>query len=337
MITISRTLRTALLLAALLLTGCATLPPPPRDSDVIQVGGESTVQESVTDPGALLGVEWRLAEIHPANAAAQIAGDPLKYTISFMADGSFGGQLNCNRMSGDYKLEGGKLHFGPIASTKAFCPEDNIAIPYTQALNSVLSFAVVEGRLIVVYGADGGELVYLPVAPVGAGELSAADSSLVGSVVGADVTEAALANATFQGIYTDSVTLADGAYSGEPFVAGGASRPTVNLQPDTAAIGDLNGDGLTDGVAVLVENSGGSGSFVYLAALLAEKEASATGVTLRLGDRVRVESVAIVNGQIELVAGTFADNDPQCCPSLRTRFVYTLERGALVELSAEKL
>jgi heat shock protein HslJ len=446
--TISRTLRTAILLTALLLTGCAALPPPPINSDVIQVGGESTAAESVTDPAALLGVEWRLAEIHPANAAVLMAGDPLQYTITFGDDGSFGGQLNCNRMSGTYELEGGKLTFGPIASTMAFCPEDNIAIPYTQALSSILSFAVVEGRLIVVYGPDGGELVYLPVAPVGAGELSAADVSPVvgllwqlqaiqmmdgeiltpgkmdvytlelsadgtangqadcnrfgggytlegsslsfgplnstramcpeGSLydrymqgvgdansfvlkdghlflafgpdagilefapaseisTSADVAEVDLANAVYAGICDEPVTLTDGGYAGEPFVAGGTSRPTATLPSDVTAVGDLNGDGMADGVAVLVENSGGSGSFVYLAAVLAEKDGLATGVTLLLGDRVRVESVAIVNGQIEVVAGTFADSDPMCCPSLRSRFTYALEKGALVDLSAEKL
>lgn len=111
----------------------------------------------------------------------------------------------------------------------------------------------------------------------------------------------------------------------------------MTLQPDATASGDLNGDGVADGAAVLVESSGGNGSFVYLGAVLGEEGGQATGVTLLLGDRMRVESVAIVNGQIEVVAGTFADNDPMCCPSLRTRFVYVLEEGALVEISAEKL
>lgn len=333
MVQMTRVIQMMILFAALLLAGCALPPPPTIDSAAIPVGNESTDPEGVTDSAALLGVEWRLAEIHPANAAVLMAGDPLQYTISFTADGSFGGQLSCNNISGDYKVVDGKLLFGSIASTMAFCPEDDIITPYTQALNSVLSFAVVDGRLIVTYGPDGGELVYLPVAPVGEGELSAASESSAS----VDVTEAALANGNYPGIYDEPVTLTDGVYAGEPFVAGGASRPTVNLQPNATAVGDLNGDGMADGVAVLVENSGGSGSFVYLAALLAEKDAPATGVTLLLGDRVRVESVAIVNGQIEVVAATFADNDPQCCPSLRTHFVYGLEQGALLELSAEKL
>lgn len=177
----NRTMQMMIFCAALLLAGCAVPPPPSVNTDAIQVVGESTAKASVTDPGALLGVEWRLAEIHPANAAVLNAGDPLRYTITFGGDGSFGGQLNCNRVSGTYESDGGKLTFGPVASTMAFCEEDNIAIPYAQALNSVLSFVIVDGRLVVTYGPDGGELVYLPVAPVGAGELSAADvSPLVG-------------------------------------------------------------------------------------------------------------------------------------------------------------
>lgn len=438
MTVISRTLRLTILLAALLLTGCATLPPPP----IAPAAGDSGTS-AAPDPSALLGVEWQLVEIHQTGGQVLVVDNPTAYTIAFGTDGSFGGQLQCNRMSGSYRLDGGKLVFGPIASTMAFCPDDGIFAIYNQALSSANSYEVVDGRLVVGFGTAGGELVYAAADPAvtaasaptltdtlwqlqtirladgtllqpAAGEVETVRFAADGTVEGqadcntfggsytlgnglisfgplrstraacppaslsdrflqalaeakaygydgegnlsiafgpeanalefvaaaptqAEATAVDLANATYSGIYTDSVTLTDGAYAGEPFVAGGASRPTVTLQPDTTASGDLNGDGVADGVAVLAENSGGSGSFVYLAALLAQKDAQATGVTLLLGDRVRVESVAIVDGQIEVVAATFADSDPMCCPSLRSRFVFGLMEGALVELSAEKL
>ncbi|MCB0173146.1 MAG: LysM peptidoglycan-binding domain-containing protein, partial [Anaerolineae bacterium] len=70
-----------------------------------------------------------------------------------------------------------------------------------------------------------------------------------------------LANATYTGIYDDQeVTLTDGQYEGEPFVEGGASRPTVNFNPNDVAFGDLNGDGVEDAAVLLSENSGGSGT-----------------------------------------------------------------------------
>lgn len=133
------------------------------------------------------------------------------------------------------------------------------------------------------------------------------------------------------------MTLTDGRYEGASFVAGGASRPTVTLVPDSVAFGDLDGDGVADGVAVLVENSGGSGSFFYLAGLLNRDGQPENVATTLLGDRVRVESIGIHDGLVELVAATFADDDPMCCPSQRTRFVYELVDGDWVELSAETL
>ncbi|MCL4833371.1 MAG: META domain-containing protein [Caldilineaceae bacterium] len=438
MSTISGTVRTIILLAALLLTGCATLPPPPVARAVYPADAESTDKVVLADPAALLNVEWQLVEIRPSGDSPLVVENPGKYTLQFADNGTLGGQLDCNFLSGTFTLDGDKLVFGPIASTMAFCPEDGILSTYSAALNSANSYAVADDRLRISYGAAAGVLIYAPALnaqlPVGVVwhlqaiqmmndevftpgqpdaytlELSADGTaggqvdcnqfsgsySLDGSALtfgplsstramcpedslydrymqglgdtnsfvlqdghlfvafgpdagilefapatdsasAAGVTEADLTNGTYPGIYDEQVQLTDGAFAGEPFVAGGASRPTVTLVPDTTALGDLNGDGLADGVAVLVDDSGGSGTFVYLAARLAEKNASAMGVTLLLGDRVRVESMAIVNGQIEVVAATFTDSDPMCCPSLRTRFLFALEQGALVELSAEKL
>ncbi|MBX3051374.1 MAG: META domain-containing protein [Caldilineaceae bacterium] len=438
MSTISGTVRTIILLAALLLTGCATLPPPPVAGSAHPVSAESTDKAVPTDSAALLNVEWQLVEIRPSGDSPLVVEGPGKYTLQFADDGTVGGQLDCNFLSGTYTLDGDKLAFGPIASTMAFCPEDGILSTYSEALNSANSYAIADDQLHIGYGDAAGVLVYAPTLneqlPVGAvwhlqaiqmmndevftpgqtdaytlelsadgtaggqvdcnqfsgsysldgsaltfGPLSSTramcaegslydrymqglgdansfvlqgghlfvafgpDAGIMEFALAADsastagVTEADLANGTYAGIYDEPVQLTDGAFAGEPFVAGGASRPTVTLVPDTIALGDLNGDGVADGVAVLVDDSGGSGSFVYLAALLAGTDTTDQGATLLLGDRVRIESVAIVDGQIDVVAATFADSDPMCCPSLRTHFVYGLQAGALVELSAEKL
>ncbi|MEA3409673.1 MAG: hypothetical protein U9Q95_04925, partial [Candidatus Eisenbacteria bacterium] len=76
----------------------------------------------------------------------------------------------------------------------------------------------------------------------------------------------AVANATYHGIYEAPVRLANGRFEGEPFVEGGVSRPTVQLIGGVFETGDLDGDGSEESVVLLVENSGGTGSFVYLAA-----------------------------------------------------------------------
>ena len=113
----------------------------------------------------------------------------------------------------------------------------------------------------------------------------------------APLTEDALRNAEYQGIYQEAVRLTDGKYEGEPFVEGGASRPTVTFA-DACAFGDLDGDGVDDAVVVLVESSGGSGSFLYLAAVLNRDGSPENVATQSLGDRGQVQKLSIESGQM---------------------------------------
>lgn len=140
-----------------------------------------------------------------------------------------------------------------------------------------------------------------------------------------------LAAATYRGIYEDQVVeLTDGQYEGEPFVEAGASRPTVTLTP-FHAFGDLNGDGAEDAVALLVESSGGSGSFWYLAAVLNQSGKPENVATLLMGDRLQVESVGVDGGTITVDAVTHAPDDPMCCPSQESTLTYEFRAGELVE------
>jgi hypothetical protein len=152
----------------------------------------------------------------------------------------------------------------------------------------------------------------------------------------ADLTEEMLKNMTFQGIYDEPVSLADGLYEGEPFVEGGASKPTVTLTP-FIAFGDLDGDGMDDAAVLLVENSGGSGVFVYLAAVSNREGGPENVATTLLGDRVSPNSIAIEDGEAVLEVASHAEDDPMCCPSLKTRTTYGLQNGELTLVSSESL
>jgi uncharacterized lipoprotein YbaY/heat shock protein HslJ len=144
-----------------------------------------------------------------------------------------------------------------------------------------------------------------------------------------------LANATYQGIYEQPVTLTDGAYAGEPFVEGGASRPTVTLIESPIAYGDINGDGQDDAAVLLAENSGGSGTFVYLAAVANQDGQPVNVATTLLGDRVQVESLKIENNQIVVEMVQAGPDDPMCCPSQQVVKTYELQGDQLVETSSQ--
>lgn len=146
----------------------------------------------------------------------------------------------------------------------------------------------------------------------------------------AALTADALKNAAYQGIYEgQTVQLTDGKYEGKSSVEGGASRPTVTFTGDPA-FGDLNGDGVTDAVVTLVESSGGSGSFFYLAAVINRNGSPENVVTKFLGDRVKIESIIIEGGEITVRMLTQGPKDPMCCPSQKATVKFRLEGNQLV-------
>lgn len=140
-----------------------------------------------------------------------------------------------------------------------------------------------------------------------------------------------LGNIAYRGILDEPVTLAGGYFEGEPFVEGGASRPTVRLLPGPVARGDLTGDGQPDAAVLLTSNDGGSGTFIYLATVELRDGAWRNSATTPLGDRVRPQVLTIENGRISLALLSHDADDPACCPSLATTRQFQLADEQLVE------
>jgi len=147
------------------------------------------------------------------------------------------------------------------------------------------------------------------------------------------LTRQILENLQYHGIYDQAVTLTAGKYAGLPFVEGGVSRPTITLQ--IFAPGDLDQDGIADAVVVLVENSGGSGSFIYLAAVLNNDGDPVNASTILLGDRVQVQSIEVVDGSIVVTMLTHTPEDPLCCPTHQVEMNYLLNAGQLIPFENE--
>lgn len=142
-------------------------------------------------------------------------------------------------------------------------------------------------------------------------------------------------NAEYYGIYDYPVQLADGRYEGEPFVEGGASRPSVQLVGDLFETGDLDGDDAEEAVVLLVESSGGSGSFLYIAALFRREGRITVSGTCIVGDRVQVRSIDIDGGRVVMDVVQQGPGDGACCPSQKARRIWGLDGGDLVEKPSE--
>jgi hypothetical protein len=102
---------------------------------------------------------------------------------------------------------------------------------------------------------------------------------------------------------------------------------------DTVLYGDLDQDGVEDAVVFLATQSGGTGHFVELAAVLNQDGTASNVSTLYLGDRVVVESGTVEDGLITLNMRVQGPNDGMCCPSQAVTWTFRLEDGQLVKLS----
>ena len=133
-----------------------------------------------------------------------------------------------------------------------------------------------------------------------------------------------LAHATYSGIMSEPVTLADGRWEGEPFVEGGASHPTVGLIDHFMLAGDLDGDGLDEAVTLLWESSGGSGNRLYLTVMGRRNgDIENLGTTL-IGDRVQIRSGAIDDGRVTLDVIRAGSEDAACCPTEKALVTWAL-------------
>ena len=137
-----------------------------------------------------------------------------------------------------------------------------------------------------------------------------------------------IGNAAVFGIHDQAFTLTGGAWGGDPYDSGGASRPTAGLADDVYITGDLDSDGDEEAAVVVWETSGGTGSYSYIAVFdWRDGEVKNIGTSL-IGDRVTVDSAQIVGQWIVLTILQQGPMDPACCPSQKaTRHWHMTDDG----------
>jgi hypothetical protein len=123
----------------------------------------------------------------------------------------------------------------------------------------------------------------------------------------------------------ETVQLAEGAYQGGQ----GMDYVSVSLL-GPLAFGDLNGDGAGDAAALIAENYGGSGAFVYLVIFLNQQGQPQFHASRLVDDRPIINAVALHDGDILLDAVIHGIGDAGCCPSFHVLDRYRLEAAELV-------
>jgi len=126
------------------------------------------------------------------------------------------------------------------------------------------------------------------------------------------------------------ITLADGHWSGEAYVAGGASRPEVLLL-DFYLSGDLDGDGSMEAVVLLNLSTGGTGQLLHLAVVTSRNDALENRATVFVGDRIQLRGGRIDEGRIILDVVRAGAEDAACCPGEVTSLGWRLAAAGDLE------
>lgn len=124
------------------------------------------------------------------------------------------------------------------------------------------------------------------------------------------------------------VQLRNGVYEQEE--AGDPTAKLIVKLTNHMARGDLNGDGQQDVAVILESDSGGTGSFMDVAAVLNSPEGPKPVATIDLGDRTEIRSVSIDNGSVFIELIGHGPEDPVCCPTQLQRREYHFDGSRLL-------
>jgi len=111
------------------------------------------------------------------------------------------------------------------------------------------------------------------------------------------------------------------------------SPTVIVIRSDLIAMGDLDGDGVTDAAVLLISNPGGSGTFYDLAAVVNDRGIPKHIDTAHLGDRVKVKSISIQSGTIRVEMLAHGPKDPMCCPTVEVTRTYKLDAYKLARVN----
>ena len=128
-----------------------------------------------------------------------------------------------------------------------------------------------------------------------------------------------------------NITLKNG-YSEEQTVVGSASKNITQYFGNEVSA-DFNGDGIKDTAFILTQNSGGSGTFYYIAAALSSKNGCVGTNAFSLGDRIAPQTTEFNNGEIIVnYADRKVDEPMSATPTIGVSKYLKISNGNLIEV-----
>jgi hypothetical protein len=125
------------------------------------------------------------------------------------------------------------------------------------------------------------------------------------------------------------LTLVDGTYEAS---TGDGPGERVRVVARGEALGDVDRDGVTDGVLVLATTAGSGGTFLELVLVVERANRATHAASAPLGERLQLEGVAVEEtGVVRVDVREAAPDGARSDPSERTTRRFAFRAGALVE------
>ncbi|WP_158597866.1 META domain-containing protein [Noviherbaspirillum saxi] len=145
-----------LFLSALLIA-CSAVP-----ANLSSSGSDADRAAKTLTPVVLSGTRWQLLRFQGGDGRTLVP-DKASYIIDFQSDGRVNVRFDCNRGSGTWKSsDPSGLQFGPLALTRAMCPEPALHDRLVKDWTFVRSFVISNGHLFLSLMADGGIYEFAP-------------------------------------------------------------------------------------------------------------------------------------------------------------------------------
>ena len=142
-------LRAATLIAVLAVGfGCAK-----KKSDEATTGSTAT-EVVITSP---VGFVWKW-EGTQTPVGRITPDDPTKYTLEFLPDTTVVAQIDCNRGSGPFKMDGKSIFIGPLAVTRMACPPNSYDGKFVQQIDAARTIFFRGDTLFMDLFADSGTM-----------------------------------------------------------------------------------------------------------------------------------------------------------------------------------
>lgn len=119
-----------------------------RDANGALVASFTSAPPAAT---TLVGAEWTVTVFNNGNQAAVSLVNGTEITMMFGEDGSVQGSAGCNLYFGYFTVSGETISVGPLATTRAFCPEPEGIMEqedqFLAALQTAVSYTIQNGTL----------------------------------------------------------------------------------------------------------------------------------------------------------------------------------------------